>query len=534
MNYWQKRMEENYKAGEMKVQEYFKRLEVAFNQTKGELQRIINDFYMQYADENGLTFAQAQIELNNAEIGSLQDFINLSKQNIDKYSQEVNNRSMKARITRYQALEKQIDATLQKLYSGKYEADAKKVMKEVYQDSYYNTWYNSDIYTGFHAEFAQIAPREVESLLEYPFNGANFSDRLWKQKDHLQTQLMESVTTMLVTGRPPQSLVNDFSKKMQSKKFDAYKLLHTESSYIISQATHKGYAEDGVEKYQILATLDSKTCGVCGEKDSNVYSLKEAVVGESMPPFHTLCRCTDVPYYDDTDMEGQTRVARDPESGENYEVPADMTYEEWHAEYIEKNKHFVKDNRRGIIKNIEIPDEISHIGGMTEDTNTAINNAIKKLTSQYDVRLDDITVESIGAGYENVPFQYVPKNVGGFLSSKLIINSDYYFNDSLESFTERIMRNYNKGILAAKNVEDLIAHELAHVMTFQTCEKYSVFENLEQEVRSQFISGVSLYADSTFDGAETIAESFVRYRNGEEISNEVMLMLEKYVVRWKK
>ncbi len=34
----------------------------------------------------------------------------------------------------------------------------------------------------------------------------------------------------------------------------------------MSEAAHAGYKEDGVEKYQILATLDSKTCGICGEK----------------------------------------------------------------------------------------------------------------------------------------------------------------------------------------------------------------------------------------------------------------------------
>ena len=77
----------------------------------------------------------------------------------------------------------------------------------------------------------------MEKLLEYPFNGANFSSRLWKQKDHLQAQLMESLTTMMVQGKSPQALTNDFAKKMNVKKFDAYRLLHTESSFLMSEAT---------------------------------------------------------------------------------------------------------------------------------------------------------------------------------------------------------------------------------------------------------------------------------------------------------
>ena len=39
------------------------------------------------------------------EIGELQEFIDLAMANIGKYNQEVNNMSIKARMTRYQALE---------------------------------------------------------------------------------------------------------------------------------------------------------------------------------------------------------------------------------------------------------------------------------------------------------------------------------------------------------------------------------------------------------------------------------------------
>ena len=337
MGYWEARQEELYKAGEMQVNEYFKRLEKAFNQTKRELQKTVESFYIRYAEENGLTFAEAQKRLDKAEIGELKDFIELSMKNIGKYNQEVNNLSIKARMTRYQALEAQVDAILRQLYAVDYKAMAEQTMQEVYSEAYYRTWYNIDQYRGFHSAFAQIDPRAVEKLLEYPFNGANFSSRLWKQKEHLQTQLMESLTTMMIQGVPPQNLTKSFAKKMQSKKFDAYRLLHTESSYLIGQATHAGYQEDGVEKYKILATLDSKTCGICGEQDGKIYLVKEAVVGKNMWPFHPLCRCCDTAYYDDIDWSDETRIARDPETGKTYEVPADMSYPEWHAEYIEKN-----------------------------------------------------------------------------------------------------------------------------------------------------------------------------------------------------
>lgn len=337
MDYWQKRQEAMYKAGEMQVNQYFKRLEKAFNQTKRELQKTIEAFYFRYAEENSLSFAAAQKRLNAEELGELDDFIALAMDNIGKYNQQVNNMSLKARVTRYQALEMQVDAILRQIYAIDYQAESEKTMQEVYEDTYYRTWYSIDQYHGFHQAFAQVEPRTVERLLEYPFNGAAFSSRIWKQKDHLQTQLTEAVTTMLIQGRHPSTLTREFAKKMQSKKFDAYRLLHTESSFLMSEATHAGYKEDGVEKYEILATLDSKTCEICGELDGNVYEVGKEITGVNMPPFHPLCRCTDVPHYADTPTKGMVRVARDPETGKTYMVPADMTYKQWHEQYVEKN-----------------------------------------------------------------------------------------------------------------------------------------------------------------------------------------------------
>lgn len=330
-----------YKAGEMQVNKYFTRLEKAFNQTRRELQKTIDAFYFRYAEENGLSFAAAQKQLDAEELGELQDFIDLVMKNIGKYNQQVNNMSIKARITRYQALEAQVDAILRQLYAIDYEAETEKTMQEVYGDTYYRTWYNADQYHGFHAEFAQVNPTVVEKLLEYPFNGAAFSERLWKQKDHLQAQLMEAVTTMLIQGRHPSTLTKDFAKKMNSKKFDAYRLLHTESSFLMSEATHAGYKEDGVPKYEILATLDSKTCNICGDLDNKVYEVGKEVTGVNMPPFHPLCRCTTVPHYDDTPTEGLTRAARDTD-GNPIEVPEDMSWKEWKKKYVDKQEESQK------------------------------------------------------------------------------------------------------------------------------------------------------------------------------------------------
>lgn len=211
----------------------------------------------------------------------------------------------------------------------------------------------------------------------------------------------------------------------------------------------------------------------------------------------------------------------------------DPKLEEAFERLKKKDKILEKKGNSSIIKNVELPPETYTLSGMTQETANAISEAFDKLKEEYDVKINNFAVESLGKEYKNVPFQFVPVN-RGVLSIKLVINKDYYFNDSKEAYTARILRNYNSGALASKSIEDLIAHEFAHIMTFQDCNMFGEFRALEEEVRGKFIKGMSNYADAKFDGAETIAEAFVRYRRGEQLPDNIMELLEKYVLRWKK
>ena len=330
-SYWTKRQALNYTAGEKEVVEYYKDLRKVFNQVKEEIEDVIKDFYIRYADNNGVSYSMAQKLLDKREIKDLDNFIKHVYATLGTRDTEVINKSIKARITRYEALQMQIEAILDNLYDNHFKTKGEEKLKDIYKGSYERTWYNIDSYNGFHKEFAQIPIRDIETLIKYPFNGANFSDRLWKQKEHMITKLKENITTMLVQGKNPKTLSKDFAKIFNTKENEAYRLLHTESSFIIEQGTLQAYKEDGVEEYQILATLDTKTSEICQEKDSKVYSVSEYVTGKTAPPFHPFCRTTTVPYYGDD--EG-TRVARNPLSNKSMEVPSAMSYKEWQKTYV--------------------------------------------------------------------------------------------------------------------------------------------------------------------------------------------------------
>lgn len=343
MSYFEERNIELYLKNEQTVAQYYYKLEKAFIRSKNEIQRTIESFYGRYAKENGLSYYESQMAINSAEIMELREFIEHSLNNIDnKYSKSLELASLRHRISRYEALQMQIDAMLTSLYSKDYEEASIDKLKHIYTNTYEMGRFNIDKLRGYGKSFSTIDENSLVKLIQYPFNGASFSSRIWKQKEHLQGAIMESLTTMLVQGSHPSKLSKELSDKFKTKRFDAYRLLHTESSYLTNRAIIDSYVDDGVKKYQILATLDSKTCSICGSKDNKIIELKESlaedeknIVGLDLPPFHPLCRCTTVPYDDEFIEDSETRVARD-EKGEYIDAPSTMNYDEWKEKVIEK------------------------------------------------------------------------------------------------------------------------------------------------------------------------------------------------------
>lgn len=84
----------------------------------------------------------------------------------------------------------------------------------------------------------------------------------------------------------------------------------------------------GVEKYQIIGTLDTHTCSKCGKMDGKVFDLKKYEIGVTAPPFCEDCRCTIMPYFDDDFDDVGERIARGYD-GKTYYVPGNMTYSKW-------------------------------------------------------------------------------------------------------------------------------------------------------------------------------------------------------------
>ena len=179
------------------------------------------------------------------------------------------------------------------------------------------------------------------------------------------------------------------------------------------------------------------------------------------------------------------------------------------------------------INHLKLPDEVLSITGMTEDTRIEIEKTIALMQKQYNIRLDTVAVES--AGPKDIMLSG-PYEEGGRLKFALVINQDRDYN----RLGNLIEKRYKEGRYAGQSVNDYVIHELAHIMTIQDCKTAEEYYAFVKEVNAQFIPGISKYADKTGLGIESLAEAFVRYRNGEQIPAKAKRMIKKYIERWRK
>ena len=138
---------------------------------------------------------------------------------------------------------------------------------------------------------------------------------------------------MTLTGENPDKAISMLSRTMNGDKARAGRIIMTESAYFTELANKDSYNELGVQQYEIIATLDSRTSEICQEMDGKVFDMSIFEPGVTAPPFHPNCRSTTAPYFeDDYDLIGE-RVARD-ENGNTYYVPADTTFKDWYKGFV--------------------------------------------------------------------------------------------------------------------------------------------------------------------------------------------------------
>ena len=332
--YWEKREAYKLKKGLKDIKKIERELLKSYKEAMNEIGKEISNLFYKYAKDNNLSYSDAQKLLNGKEFKEfkydLKTYMKLIEETGDEQLLlELNTLAMKSRISRLEELFYQCGKHINKLYE-----DANKRLTITYtgtvKKNYYQTIFDIHKSIGVGASFAMVDDDLIKQILTYPWTGRNFSQNLWQNRTLLKENLKREITQMIIRGEDARTVSKRLSNIMfENPKSNDFKncmrLVNTEHSYFMSEATAKAYEELEVEKYQFVATLDKRTSKICQDLDGEIIDLKDRVVGVNASPMHPNCRSCEVPYIKD---DYSTRFARDAK-GKRIEVPASMTYHEW-------------------------------------------------------------------------------------------------------------------------------------------------------------------------------------------------------------
>lgn len=333
--YWQKRQERIFLAGEKDALTFASSLKHNYNEAIKNIEDQINIFYGKYQTATGMDMTTIRKLLNKSELKSFKSYLNelveyAKVHKFDKtYRKDIQLLKLKTNISRMEELKTKINFEIQKL-NNKVDNEMGNFLGETYEEGYYKTIFNNQQLLHFSSSFNELNVKAIEKAISTPYMTENYSQVLWKNKTSLENILNQQIPQGIILGQNPNKVASIASKKLDTNYKSTVRLVRTEYNLILNDATAQGYLECGIDKYELLATLDGRTSYICQEMDGKVFEISKKEVGINYPPFHPNCRTTTIPYFElDEFDESIQRIAKD-NKGNRYYVPGSLTYKEWH------------------------------------------------------------------------------------------------------------------------------------------------------------------------------------------------------------
>lgn len=320
-DYWEKRARENENKVYKQGTELVKELNSSYIRARREIQKSINDLVARYMDKTNLSYAEAVKNLSSSEFKEWRMGLEEYEKEIERLSKfsptlsklmriELETLATKSQITRLDILKAQIDFELNK--KGVTEQEViEKGIGTVYKD-FYKMYITEFGLTGINT----VLPKgTIERLMQQPWSGANFSERIWSNREALGNTLKQEIIQSFIQGISVKDLSDRIQKRFDADRYNTERLVRTELNYALNETTKLSYKEAEIGEYEFLAEIDNRTSQQCRGLNGQKFKLKDAKVGVNYPPMHPHCRSTTIPVIDYENF-GKKKLKKEPEKSD--------------------------------------------------------------------------------------------------------------------------------------------------------------------------------------------------------------------------
>lgn len=382
-DYWRGRFSILEDSAHREAQKTIQDMEELYLNAQRSVQKEIESWYARFAVNNQISLTDARKWLTAGQLEefhwSVEQYIKIGEQTgLDAaWLKKLENASTRFHISRLEAVQTGIQQQLELLYGNQVDSlDA--LLKKVVGNGYTHTAFEVQKGVGLGWDITGLDQKKLETLLSKPWttDGRTFRDRCWLNKNDLVGSVSKSLTQGLLRGDSPSKITTAIQKQFGVHRYKAGRLVNTETTYFNAVATKECYKDLDVEMVEIIETLDSHTCSICGGLDGTVIPISQYEPGVTVPPFHPNCRGTTAPAIDPK-YAGE-RAARNAD-GDVYYVPANMKYADWVQTFVNGG------SKAGLTAATAtaILDIVEQATGAKKGTSMAIQDAVKGANPNY-------------------------------------------------------------------------------------------------------------------------------------------------------
>lgn len=293
--HWQEReaIKDNIKRDKELTKEINKRLDKLMKDIETEINRELQA----YAKGQNIDLEEVYQRINEMDVKAFQKKAKEYVKNKDfsataNYELKIYNRKM--RINRLEWIKSMLGIELVNGFD-----DIEKILDEYFKDSAKREMMKQARILGdtVMSNYSEV----IEKVVNGSFHNATFSKRIWQYQEELKAELDKLLSRQMVNGHNPRRVARDLRKEFDVTKFEAERMMRTESARIQGELQKSSYERFSVKEYEWVT--EPTACSVCKDiARYGRYKVKDMEIGVNMIPAHPNCRCSTVPVSDREEM----------------------------------------------------------------------------------------------------------------------------------------------------------------------------------------------------------------------------------------
>lgn len=357
-SYWSKRLKQELMAKQASEADVDQAMSALYRVHQTNIEKEIQAFYQKYADDEGVSITEAKKRADKVDV---QAFADKAKRYVEEkdFSPQANAElklyNLKMRVSRAELLQYNMDLDLLALGEGERQL-TEKFLKAGFADEVKS---QSGI-LGEYIKNPKTVERSMEAVLNVPFEGVTWSERIWERQQALRQVVARTAHETLVRGRNAMAMIPAFRREFGVSKSAAKRLAVTEVARVQSEAQKISMTANGFDEYEYIA--EPTACPICAKLDGNIYKVAEMEPGKNCAPMHPHCHCSTAPHMDRKKTWDKIDEILNEDNPFNLIEHADNVTDDWvdgrthkvRSEEIFEYKHpsgaiFVVDNKKVVL-----------------------------------------------------------------------------------------------------------------------------------------------------------------------------------------